>query len=74
MPVHSQTSSLRSRVTPGVSWTTAARADEAVDERRLADVRKADDRDRAGEVFTIALRGRALADELPRSGRRPPRP
>ena len=24
-PAHSQTSSLRSRVTPGVSWTTAAR-------------------------------------------------
>ena len=25
VPVHSQSSSLRSRVTPGVSWTTAAR-------------------------------------------------
>src|SRR5881227_4493436 len=25
LPVHSQISSLRSRVTPGVSWTTAAR-------------------------------------------------
>ena len=25
LPVHSQTSSLRSRVTPGISWTTAAR-------------------------------------------------
>src|SRR5919201_1613275 len=34
LPFHSQTSSLRSRVTPGVSWTTAAR----VSVRRLTSV------------------------------------
>ena len=45
VPDHSTGSSLRSRVTPGVSWTTAARvAVEPVDQRRLPDVRVADDR------------------------------
>jgi hypothetical protein len=34
VPAHSQTSSFRSRVTPGVSWTTAAR----VPVRRLTSV------------------------------------
>ena len=41
----------------GVSWTTAcARAGQPVDERRLADVREADDRDRA-EQFLAAHGG-----------------
>ncbi len=51
VPDHSHRSSLRSRVTPGVSWTTAvARRRQPVDERRLPDVGEADDRDRAGDL------------------------
>ncbi len=48
LPVHSQTSSLRSRVTPGhLVHDRGARLGQPVDERRLADVREADDRHRA---------------------------
>ena len=51
MPFHSQTSSLRSRVTPGrLVDDRGARSGQPVDERRLADVREADDRDRAREL------------------------
>ena len=65
-PAHSQTTSLRSRVTPGVSWTTACRdAGQPVDERRLADVREADDRDGAEELVGahggVATAGRLSA-------------
>ena len=60
---HSQTSSFRSRVTPGrLVDDGGARARQAVDERRLADVREADDRDGPGEIGH-GLGGCALADE-----------
>ena len=59
MPAHSQTSSLRSRVVPCVSCTTAARVEVSrLIERRLADVREADDRDRAEQQVVVALRSR----------------
>ena len=50
-PFHSQTSSLRSRVVPCVSCTTAWRGrGQPVHERRLADVREPDDRHGAFEL------------------------
>ena len=68
MPFHSQTSSLRSRVTPGrLVHDRLARRGQPVDERRLADVREADDRDRPEEpgcwtsgvsVVSLMRRGR----------------
>ncbi len=60
-------SSLRSRVVPCVSCTTACRVDgQPVDERRLADVREADDRDRA-----VRALGRCCSQRRRRSGGRP---
>ena len=61
-----ETSSLRSRVTPEVSWTTAcARPAQPVDERRLADVREADDRDGAEQsVATLGRRVRVCVSRL----------
>ena len=58
LPFHSQTSSLRSRVVPCVSCTTAARvAVSRLIERRLADVREADDRDRADRASSARVVG-----------------
>ena len=69
-PAHSATSSLRSRVTPGCSSTIAcATADEPVHERRLADVRPADDRRPPARC-----RSSQCSDERRAVGRRPPRP
>ena len=70
VPDHSQRSSLRSRVTPGVSWTTAvARLRQAVDQRRLADVREADDRDRAGDLDRRRASHRVIAAVCASRGR-----
>ncbi len=61
LPVHSQTSSFRSRVTPDISCTTAAlRLGEPVEERRLADVREADDRHRSEQRRRRRRAGRSL--------------
>ena len=65
-------SSLRSRVTPGVSWTTAAReSGQPVDERRLADVREADDRDacRAALPASVSPRSRSRSTASPHRAR-----
>ena len=55
---------------PGVSCTTAARElGQPVDERRLADVREADDRDRARDLRARALISGGLASVRPSAQR-----
>ena len=57
LPAHSQTSSLRSRVVPcRLVHDRRARRGQPVDERRLADVREADDRDRPDQRRLAARR------------------
>ena len=64
-PFHSHAISLRSRVMPARSWTTAEREPrQAVDERGLADVGVADDRDLHGVLAPTSPTMRATTSSM----------